>query len=118
MKANNKYKTMVFGIIGFLLLFAPLAAHADFSFSMGDNGYYPDSNKHTNISKVELFVYNSPGDIHGFRSDQPFVQQFRCKRLERDLGQSHLCAVGWEEERERHLLDGPFQRDRPGDLSF
>lgn len=61
MKANNKYKTMVFGIIGFLLLFAPLAAHADFSFSMGDNGYYPDSNKHTNISKVELFVYNSPG---------------------------------------------------------
>ncbi len=61
MKANRKYKTTLLGMVGFLLLLAPLVAHADFSFSMGDNGYYPDSNKHTNISKVELFVYNSPG---------------------------------------------------------
>jgi hypothetical protein len=49
-------------MIGFLLLFAPLLAHADFSFTMGDDGYYPNNgNKHTNISKVELFIYDSPG---------------------------------------------------------
>ena len=61
MKTNNKYKTMLLGAIGFVLLFAPLVAHADFSFSMGDDGYYPNSSKHTKISKVELFIYDSPG---------------------------------------------------------
>lgn len=61
MKGNNTYKIMAVGLIGFLMLFAPLVAHADFSFSLGDDGYYPNSNKHTNISKVELFIYDSPG---------------------------------------------------------
>lgn len=61
MKTNTKLKTLLFGTIGFFLLVAPLVAHADFSFSIGDDGYYPNSNKHTNISKVELFIYDSPG---------------------------------------------------------
>jgi len=61
MKTNTKLKTLLFGTIGFFLLFAPLVAHADFSFSIGDDGYYPNSNKHTAISKVELFIYDSPG---------------------------------------------------------
>ncbi len=61
MRTNNKYKTMLAGVVGFFLLVAPLVAHADFSFSMGDDGYYPNSNKHANITKVELFIYDSPG---------------------------------------------------------
>jgi len=61
MKTNTKYKTMFSGMIGLLLFLAPLVAHADFSFRIGDDGYYPNSSKHTNISKVELFIYDSPG---------------------------------------------------------
>lgn len=61
MKTNTKCKTMFSGMIGLLLFLAPLVAHADFSFSIGDDGYYPNSSKHTKISKVELFIYDSPG---------------------------------------------------------
>jgi len=60
MRKNNKYLVLS-AFVGLCLLFVPVMAHADFSLSFGDNGYYPDSNQHTDISKVEVFVYDSPG---------------------------------------------------------
>jgi len=49
------------GLTVLFALFVPYIAHANFSFSMGDDGYYPNSNKQAKISKVELFIYDSPG---------------------------------------------------------
>ncbi len=60
MRENKKYPVLL-GLVGFLLLFVPVIAHADFSLSFGDDGYYPNRNKHTDISKVEVFVYDTAG---------------------------------------------------------
>jgi len=61
MKTKTRPIAMLLGFTVLFVLLLPFLAHADFSFSLTDDGYYPNSNKHTNISKVEVFIYDSPG---------------------------------------------------------
>jgi hypothetical protein len=59
MEKNKRYNLTLSALMGFFLLVAPVIAHADWGFSMGDDGYKPGTTTHyDNIKKIEFFIPN------------------------------------------------------------
>jgi len=61
MEKNKRCNLTLSALIGFFLLVAPVIAHADWGFSMSEDGYKPGTTTHyNNIKKIEFFIPNVP----------------------------------------------------------